>query len=404
MKMKLCFSVPGWAVGMVLTAAMLFAAQVGACATVADIAQAQYDRGVALEKQGKHAEALGEWQSLLTQGAHAVPNDPQMAMVHAETLLGIGEAQRQSDQLDAAKATFTELISAYPQCRSYCADATIGIAKIYQKQEEHLKAIEEYLNALTDYPERIVQGDFARTRIYEVQKKVAEVPAALQSRITSAFAVYDKAKKEDEDITAARRAAIAKASSGDKAEAKGDLLTLFANPAVQSSPTRLTMLADAQFLAHDQASARVTLEKYIQMAATEIDPEGYRLARVSSYCRLGDYQTVITEGEQALDLYPNGPSDIKFRYYLAYSYDSTGQIDKAVASYDEVVSRYGSGADVESRRVAAASLMRSGSMLARAGRKNEAEAKYRLVLREYADVPEANGCAKMLEAMIGGAD
>lgn len=353
--------------------------------TPADTAQARFDKANALEKQGKHADAIKVWRGLLTEYAKA-PSSPQLTIVKSETLLAIAETQRQTDQLDDAVVTFNQVLSGYPKLHSNCADATIGIAKVYQKKGENLKAIQEYAKVLTDYPERISRADFARTRISEVQKNTPNLSAAVQAQLKKAYAVYDNAKREDEELRTASRLADAKCDKKDFATAKAIHLKMFANPMVQASQGRLTLLGDCQWIqGNDPENAKVTYKRYLEVARDELDPRSYRVARVVTHYKLNEYAPLITEAAQTRALYKDGDFGIRFYYAVAQAYDFTGQGDKAIEAYGEVASRYASGSDAESRDLSAAALVRSGYILERAGKKQEAIAKYERVTKDFSD-------------------
>lgn len=162
--MKQCLWTHGRIIAALLVAVVSSAVLPVAWAGVADYAQVQYDLVAALEKQGNRSEAIAKWQSLLTKYAHN-PGDAQLCVMRAGTIYAIGEAQRQSDHLDAAQTSFSKVLSDYPQCRSHCVDATIGIAKVFQKKEEYPNALRYYAKVLSDYSERITRADFARANI-----------------------------------------------------------------------------------------------------------------------------------------------------------------------------------------------------------------------------------------------
>jgi len=231
--------------------------------------------------------------------------------VNSETLTSLAEALRQSGDLDESLTLFTRVPSDYPQCRSACAEAAVGLAKIYQKKGENLRAIEHYLNVLVQYPERYTRTELARGRIGELMPATTDVSPDLQSRIAKASDMCDKAREEDRNI----KTAISTARAGKSA--KADLLTLFANPAVQSSYGRLILLGDSQLAVGDKANARTTYEKYLAVAASELDPEGYKLTRIKTYYKLGDYVTVVSQAREAVNVYAEGASAMEFHYYLA---------------------------------------------------------------------------------------
>ena len=171
--------------------------------------------------------------------------------------------------------------------------------------------MEQYLNVLVQYPERYTRTELARGRIGELMPATKDVSPDMQSRIAKASDICDKAREEDRNI----KTAISTARAGKSA--KADLLTLFANSAVQSSYGRLMLLGDAQLAVGDSAHARGTYEVYLLLAAAELDPEGYKLARIKTYYKLGDYTTAVHEAREAAIVYAEGASVMEFHYYLA---------------------------------------------------------------------------------------
>jgi tetratricopeptide (TPR) repeat protein len=293
-----------------LVVAVMTSVSVGACAsTEAEQAMVMFDQGIALSGKGNSADAMAVWRKMLAQYEQPAADDTGLALVRAETYAVLGEALRQSGQLDESLAAFKRVLADYPQCRSACAEAGVGVGKIYQKKGENLAAIEQYLSVITQYPERFTRAELARGRIGELMAGTA-VATDLQSRITQAFASYDKVRGEDRSIKAAIATGAGKGS-------KADLLALVANPTVQSSYGLLMMLGNAQLAADDKINARATYQKYLEVAASELDPEGYRLARIQTSYKLGDYSTVTAEARDAASVYAKGASAIEFHYYLA---------------------------------------------------------------------------------------
>lgn len=308
-----------------------------ACAwgiTPAEKAQIQYDKGALFEKQGKYTEAIAEWRKIDQQEQDT--SDSALALVKATALQMIGESLRELNQLDEAQATFAKVLKDYPKCRSACVDAAIGIAKIYQAKEDYLNAAKEYANVMRYYPDKFTRSDFAQIRLDSVRKKLTDIPPALQDELQGALDIYYKAKREDEAITAARRAARAKVEYGDVESAKKDLLAQFSNPAVLASRERLGYLGDAQLTVGDRDNARVTLEKYLTLANTELMPEEYRLAQIKVHYDLYDYDKAITESKEALSIYPEGGFASQFQYYLDESVKEKNGNTKA----DKLISQH----------------------------------------------------------------
>ena len=278
--------------------------------TAAEQAEVMFDHGAALNDKGNAADAMAMWRKILAQYHQPTAEDAGLAMIEAQTWTALGEALRQSGQLDESLAAFKRVLSDFPQCRSSCAEAGVGVGKIYQKKGENLSAIEQYLSVVTQYPERFSRTELARGRIGDLMSGTP-VSADLQSRIEQAFASYDKVRDEDRAI----KSAIAAAGAGKGSRA--DLLALFANPTVQSSYARLMMLGDAQVGIDDRTDARATFGRYLELAASELSPEGYKLARIQTFYKLGDYSKVATEARDAVNVYAEGVSAMEFHYYLA---------------------------------------------------------------------------------------
>jgi tetratricopeptide (TPR) repeat protein len=280
-------------------------------ATPAEQAQVMYDRGCALSDNGDSPGAIAQWRKTLEQNERSLHGDIGLAMVSAETLTSLAEALRQSGQLDESLMDFQRVLRDYPECRSACADAAVGAGKIFQKRGENVKAIGQYLGCLTQYPERSTRVDLARGRISDLATASPDLPRDLQSSISKAFDNCNRVKAEDQAI----KAAIGKAGTGKGAGS--DLLELLGDPAVQRSYGRLLLIGDAQLAVGDVVNARITYERYLDVAARELDPEGYKLARIKTYYKLGDYSTVVNEAGEGTKLYAEGTSAMEFHYYLA---------------------------------------------------------------------------------------
>ncbi|MDO8587129.1 MAG: tetratricopeptide repeat protein [Armatimonadota bacterium] len=318
---------------------MLLASLPATCAfaaTAAEQAQVMYDRAVALNDAGNVADAIMQLRSVLVQPE--TPGDASMGMVKALTTCTLAETLRQSGQLDEAQTLFKKVLSDYSQCTSQCADSAIGIAKIYRYKGEDIKALQQYVDALAKYPDKLNRAKLARGGIDELIKSMSNLSADMKSGIDKALTAYDTAKKEDDAMTAARRAAVGKAGAGDIEGAKADLLKLFANPTVQKSRQQLYWLANAQLGLGDKTNARVTYGKYVVLAAEEMDPEGYKLARIKTSYSLGDFDAVLSEATDAASAYAEGTSALDFQYYLAQGSYYSGQGTEAVRAFRQCLS------------------------------------------------------------------
>lgn len=114
-----------------------------ASGTPADVAEARYTRALALERLGRHAEALKEWSSLA-----ANPSELYGAMSAYQS------AQSQADRgdLDGAKKAAEALISSDTPHRYWLARGFIVYSDILRKEGNTFEA-DEYLKSLrSNYP------------------------------------------------------------------------------------------------------------------------------------------------------------------------------------------------------------------------------------------------------------
>jgi tetratricopeptide (TPR) repeat protein len=294
-------------ISFLLTATVAAIALSAWASPAAEQAEIMFDQGAALNDKGNSVDAMAMWRKMLAQYDQPAGDDIGFDLVRAQAWTALGEALRQSGQLDDSLAAFKRVLSHYPQCRSACADAGVGVGKIYQKKGENPAAIEQYLSVVTQYPERFTRTQLARGRIDELMANIT-LSDDLKARISQAFASDDKVRDEDRKI---------KASIAAAAGSKSELLALASNPAVQSSYGRLMMLADAQLAIDDKINARATYTQYLEAATGELDPEGYGLARIKTFYKLGDYNKVVSEAREAVSAFSQGASAVEFHYYLA---------------------------------------------------------------------------------------
>lgn len=376
-------------------------------ASVVEDAQIQYDRGAVLDATGDLSQAIVEYGKVMDYPSPATP-DRRLRMVKAAAMTSLAEAQRRSDLLDEAIVSFSRVLVNFAEFRSLCAESAIGIAKVYQKKNEPLKAIEFYSKVLRQYPDKINRADFARVRIEEVKTKTGVVlsPDA-QAYVDSAIAVYERVAREEEAVTRARRQAQAKADAGDVEGAKRDLADRFSDPAVYYSCSRMGLLAGAQLSIGDRENARTTVQRYLDLAVNERLPEEYRKTRVENLYNLTtgnpeDMAIVVSEALETLRLYPEGPQMREVRYYLGRAYDRRDEVDKCLQVYDDVINRYSSLGDIDSRSIVAVCLTRSAQRLKELGQVTEARQRWAKVSSEYSDTMVAPAAAISLRELPTG--
>lgn len=104
---------------------------------LSDQVQILNNKGAALAKQEKYEAAIGQYRkALAVSPENGATENPLLITAKAEGLFGIGEAQRNSGKLDQALITYNEILKMYPRNRHICAEASMGIAKVYQKKED----------------------------------------------------------------------------------------------------------------------------------------------------------------------------------------------------------------------------------------------------------------------------
>ena len=370
--------------------------------TVADDAQLQYDRGEALAKQGNWAGSIVEWRKAVNDFSEEGQSGPWVRAVKANALAGIAESQRQSGQLDAALSTCAALRANYPQFRSQCAEAAVISGKCCQAKGQKDKAVEFYTNVLRSYPDKLNRSLLARGRISELLDAGAVISDQARTELTDAITTYDNAKREDDTISTARRAAKAKADAGDLSGAKADLAALVADQRVQLSSNRLKLFGEMQLRLRDKARAKLVFEKLLTLSSGESMPEEYRRLRLEVLYNQGDFSAVVAEGNAALAIYADGIQGCELLYYTARAYDRMDDIPKCLELYGALIIRYGSSNDDDIRPIVPIALVRSGLRLAETGRKDLAAAAFRRVITDFPESKLAGSADVSLRRLTTG--
>lgn len=384
---------------IVLGALVLFLPVKFLYAGVLDSAQIACDQGTILAQQERYAEAVTAWSRVAADFPDAQPPDPRLRIVKAEALAGSAEASRKLGRLDEAFAAAAKVLSDYPQCRPSCAEATIICAKVCEVKQDFANAAHYWAFLLKNYPDKRTRADLARGRLGDLLEKKPTLSSTVQAEIDAAIPVYEAAKREEDEITAARRAAKAKGDTGDLDGARTDLLTLFANPAVAGSRARLGSLYSTQMALRDVTGAKATAERLYELAAEEMNPEEYRLLRLLTKCILEDFAGAVQEGKDALLIYSDAAGGCAFRYNLAYAYDRLGETDKALELHEDIISRYTSWTDHGTRSMVAVALARKAKILEKRGSVTEALELYNKVVTDYAGTEMAGSAANSLKRL-----
>ena len=377
-----------------------FCSLVNVHAAAEDDAQAVADRAEGMARRGDYATAIAEWSQLQDCG-RGTPDSYPLSVVKASALVGIAEAQRQLGQLNDSLATASLVLDNYSQLRSQCCEATLIIGKIRQAQGNATDAVRSFASLLRDYPEKLNRSLLARTRIEELLPD-ASLSAQDRSDMTAGIAAYDAAKQDEDTITAARRAAMAKVDAGDAAGARQDLLTLLAHPSVNGSHAKLKLLGEMQLRLGATTNARATFERMFVVMANECNPEECRRGRLEALYQLGDFAEVASEGNAAVSVYSEGSTACELAYYRARAYDRQSQVDECLQAYDDLISRYASSTDADIRTMVSIALARKGSRLAGLGRQAEAAASLQLVISEYPETNMAKSATNSLAKMQQG--
>lgn len=302
---------------------------------LADQAQILVNKGSEFAGQEKYKEAIDQYiKALAISPKEGGGADPLLITAQAGALFAMGEAQRNSDQLDRALATYAEILKTYPRHRHICAESGTGIAKVYQKKENYPKALQQYAETLKNWPEKFVTTDLARFRIEYLRQKMKGYPPDLESSINAAIQAYENAKADNDALKSAITLAQTDTASSGLDARRNRLTSLLVLPGIKKSRDLLFTLACAQLRALDIEHTRLTLKEYLELAYIESPPDHYRWAKTDAYYKLGDYSKVIPEAKMALSIYPDGTYSGEIRGYLADAYCRTGQFDKAAAVWE----------------------------------------------------------------------
>lgn len=128
----------------------------------------------------------------------------------------------------------------------------------------------------------------------------------MEASILDAIRIYESAKREHEMLNGAISLTQADTPSSNDA-LKNRLAALLAHPGVRKSRNLLYTLAYAQMMASDLEHEKLTLDRYLELAAEECSPEIYRWAVSDVYYKLHEYEKLIPVAREALSAYPDGP-------------------------------------------------------------------------------------------------
>lgn len=370
------------------------------CSTL-QAAKTQYDKALALEVQGKNDEAIAEYNKVLTSFA-----DQQSPCVKA--ILRIAMCQNWAGRSDAAIATYNEFVNTFPNNLAQCSFAVFSCAEIYHEKKDYEKAAAEYRRMLDSYNNVATNGPFARWQLAaslrslgRVDEALSEYANILADRHALTKDIMDAVNARIEVFRSQQRAAEADAEMG---RAKAELAKLATDPSASADRPRLLQVAGAQIALGDKKGARATYDRILVIGATGDKPEVCMMNGFLYLSYLEDYARIIEEAPKALALYPNGYYEPEIQYFLAQAYDYTKQTDKALETYDTIVSKSRPSSDPKVREFACCSLMRSGTLLAELGRQSEAIAKLEQAVADYKDAPQAEVCEEKLNALKGGGE
>lgn len=344
-------------------------------AAPAEKAQAIYDSGRILKEQGNTAQAIAEWRKTLSK-EFGQPDAKPLLGVRAESLLAIGDTQRQEGDHDAALATLNTLLKDYGQSPSMRAEALVTIGKTYHAKKDYATAYRYFKDVLKLHPDERARGRVAKQRIDDMVAAGWSIPTAEESELAGILKIYEDTAARKTEIDEAREKALQERNTAV-------LATLGNDPLVYTNYDQLHRLCSAQILTGDMDNARKTYEKWLVVAANELMPEDYIHRKTALHDLRREYNEVIAEATRSLRLYPQGSNMGEMRFWLAQAYDYTNQGDKAVKTYDEVADRSSGSHDFGERRYASISLLRAGIILMNASRKEEAIARFERVIKEY---------------------
>ncbi len=196
-------SVLGVKIGSMLEAAVeIFAAIVRSAPFGKYTARAQFDIGLAREKQGLADAAISAYQAVIDK----FPNEP----VAADAQYQIGylwyasarAGTKDPNAVSRAKTGFSDFLFRYPhsekaqqarenlrRLETKATSDSFGIAKFYDKQKNYRAAIVYYNDVIRQQPGSS-QGDLAKKRIDQLRTKVGD--AAVQEIIAAANAPKKK--------------------------------------------------------------------------------------------------------------------------------------------------------------------------------------------------------------------